>query len=293
MSGEILLDSWKLPPDFERSTGYVQQQDLHVETTTVREALRFSAMLRQASNISKHEKFAYVEKVIEMLGMTDFADAVVGVLGHGLGTRQRKLLSIGVELAAKPSILLFLDEPTTGLDSASAFGVISFLRMLADSGTTVLCTIHQPSAVLFQQFDRLLLLVDGGRTAYFGNIGGNSQTVIEYFERNGARACSPGENPAEYIIETASHSSMDWAEVWKTSQEGRAVTAEVDHLSKANENQQTGSIESSQEQPRPSQQFALPFHRQLYHVTARVFQQYWRTPKYVWAKMLLAFVSSM
>ena len=75
MSGEILLDSWKLPPDFERSTGYVQQQDLHVETTTVREALRFSAMLRQASNISKHEKFAYVEKVIEMLGMTDFADA--------------------------------------------------------------------------------------------------------------------------------------------------------------------------------------------------------------------------
>jgi ABC-type multidrug transport system ATPase subunit len=274
----------------------VQQQDLHVETTTVREALRFSAMLRQSSNISKQEKFAYVEKVIEMLGMTDFADAVVGVPGHGLSTRQRKLLSIGVELAAKPSILLFLDEPTTGLDSASAFGVISFLRILANSGTTILCTIHQPSAVLFQQFDRLLLLVDGGRTAYFGNIGGNSQTVIQHFERNGARACSPGENPAEYIIETASHSSMDWADVWKTSQEGQAVTAEVDHLSKANEmiaNQQTGSMKSLQEQPQRSQQFALPFHQQLYHVTARVFQQYWRTPKYVWAKMLLAFVSSM
>lgn len=299
VSGEILLDGWKLPADFERNTGYVQQQDLHVETTTVREALRFSARLRQASTISKQEKFAYVEKVIEMLGMTDFADAVVGIPGHGLNTRQRKLLSIGVELSAKPSILLFLDEPTTGLDSESAFGVISFLRMLANSGTTVLCTIHQPSAILFQQFDRLLLLVEGGRTAYFGTIGENSQTVIEYFEKSGARTCSAGENPAEYIIETASHSSIDWSEVWKTSQEFQAVTTEVDHLSKSNEmiaSQQNGSNESTealQGRPRRFREFALPFHQQLYHVTTRVFQQYWRTPKYVWAKMLLAFVSSL
>lgn len=91
-------------------------------------------MMRQPRSISNAEKFKYVEKVIDMLGMTDFAEAIVGEPGHGLSTKQRKLLSIGVELAAKPSILLFLDEPTTGLDSQSAFGVVSFLRMLADSG---------------------------------------------------------------------------------------------------------------------------------------------------------------
>jgi ATP-binding cassette subfamily G (WHITE) protein 2 (PDR) len=91
--------------------------DLHLETATVRESLRFSAMLRQPKTVSKQEKYDYVEEVIKMLNMTDFANAVVGVPGEGLNVEQRKLLTIGVELAAKPKLLLFLDEPTSGLDS--------------------------------------------------------------------------------------------------------------------------------------------------------------------------------
>ena len=86
--------------------------DLHLETATFRESLRFSAMLRQPKEISKDEKYAYVEDVIKMLAMEDFAEAVVGVPGQGLNVMQRKLLTIGVELAAKPKLLLFLDEPT-------------------------------------------------------------------------------------------------------------------------------------------------------------------------------------
>lgn len=92
-------------------------RDLHLETSTVREALRFSAVLRQPKNVSKQEKYDYVEEVIKMLNMSDFANAVVGVPGEGLNVEQRKLLTIGVELAAKPKLLLFLDEPTSGLDS--------------------------------------------------------------------------------------------------------------------------------------------------------------------------------
>lgn len=86
--------------------------DLHLETATVRESLQFSAMLRQPASVSKKEKYDYVEEVIKMLDMEDFAEAVVGVPGEGLNVEQRKLLTIGVELAAKPKLLLFLDEPT-------------------------------------------------------------------------------------------------------------------------------------------------------------------------------------
>jgi ATP-binding cassette subfamily G (WHITE) protein 2 (PDR) len=100
---------------FQRKTGYVQQQDLHLETSTVRESLTFSALLRQSRNIPITEKLAYVEEVIKLLDMQDFAEAVVGVPGDGLNVEQRKRLTIGVELVAKPDLLLFLDEPTSGL----------------------------------------------------------------------------------------------------------------------------------------------------------------------------------
>lgn len=136
-----------------------------------------------------------------MLGMGDFAEAVVGTPGEGLNVEQRKLLTIGVELAAKPEVLLFLDEPTSGLDSQSSWAIITLLRKLANNGQAVLATIHQPSSVLFEEFDELLFLAKGGRTVYFGEIGNNSQTLLGYFERQGFRACGKTENPAEYILE--------------------------------------------------------------------------------------------
>ena len=79
----------------------------------------------------------------------------------GLNVEQRKRLTIGVELAAKPQLLLFLDEPTSGLDSQTAWSICSLIRKLAENGQAILCTIHQPSAILFQRFDRLLLLAKG------------------------------------------------------------------------------------------------------------------------------------
>jgi len=112
ITGDMLVNGNSLDASFQRKTGYVQQQDLHLETATVRESLRFSALLRQPKSTSQQEKFDYVEDVIKMLNMEDFAEAVVGVPGEGLNVEQRKLLTIGVELAAKPKLLLFLDEPT-------------------------------------------------------------------------------------------------------------------------------------------------------------------------------------
>jgi len=171
--------------------------DIHEPTATVRESLRFSALLRQPKDVPVKEKYDYCEKVIDLMEMRHIAGATVGSMGFGLNQEQRKRLTIAVELASKPELLLFLDEPTSGLDSLAAFNIVRFLRRLADAGQAVLCTIHQPSAVLFDQFDELLLLKAGGRVVYNGELGQDSQKLIKYFENNGGKKCPPDANPAE------------------------------------------------------------------------------------------------
>lgn len=83
ISGEMLVDGRQRDESFQRKTGYVQQQDLHLSTSTVREALNFSALLRQPAHIPRKEKLDYVEEVIRLLDMEQYADAVVGVPGEG------------------------------------------------------------------------------------------------------------------------------------------------------------------------------------------------------------------
>jgi ATP-binding cassette subfamily G (WHITE) protein 2 (PDR) len=83
VTGEMLVDGRQRDVSFQRKTGYVQQQDLHLQTSTVREALRFSAVLRQPKSVSKEEKYKYVEEVLKLLEMDGYADAVVGVPGEG------------------------------------------------------------------------------------------------------------------------------------------------------------------------------------------------------------------
>lgn len=91
VTGDMLVNGKPLDTSFQRKTGYVQQQDLHLPTMTVREALRFSATLRQPKSVSMKEKYEYVEDVIDMLGMHDFADAIVGIPGEGLNVEQVSL----------------------------------------------------------------------------------------------------------------------------------------------------------------------------------------------------------
>ena len=83
VTGDMFVNGKPFDSSFQRKTGYVQQQDLHLATATVRESLRFSAILRQPKSVSKQEKYDYVEDVIKMLNMEDFAEAVVGVPGEG------------------------------------------------------------------------------------------------------------------------------------------------------------------------------------------------------------------
>ncbi|KAM0278525.1 hypothetical protein ACHAQH_005092 [Verticillium albo-atrum] len=257
ISGSMLVDGNPRDASFQRQTGYVQQQDLHLHTSTVREALSFSAMLRQPPKYSRQEKLDYVDTVIGLLDMQQYADAVIGVPGEGLNVEQRKRLTIGVELAARPQLLLFLDEPTSGLDSQTSWSVCNLMEKLTNSGQAILCTIHQPSAILFQRFDRLLLLARGGRTVYFGPIGKNSQTLNDYFVRNGGPACAPEANPAEHMLHVigaapGTHSEIDWPDVWRRSPEYRGVQDELERL-------ETGRrpVEANQD-PSEFSEFAAP-----------------------------------
>lgn len=292
ITGDMFVNGAPLDPAFQRSTGYVQQQDLHLETSTVREALRFSAMLRQPKSVSKQEKHDYVEEVIKMLNMTDFSNAVVGVPGEGLNVEQRKLLTIGVELAAKPKLLLFLDEPTSGLDSQSSWSIISFLRKLSSAGQAILCTIHQPSAILFQEFDRLLFLARGGKTVYFGELGENSTKLLDYFQSNGARKCGEDENPAEYMLEIVNKGKndqgQDWFDVWKHSEQAQGVQREIDEI---HEEKKHETLDIAKETGGGA--YAMPLTAQIWECTNRAFQQYWRMPSYVLAKFGLCTVASL
>jgi ATP-binding cassette subfamily G (WHITE) protein 2 (SNQ2) len=230
--GSILVDGRPLPVSFQRSSGYCEQLDVHEPYATVREALEFSALLRQPKELSKAEKLAYVETIVDLLELHDISDTLIGQVGAGLSIEQRKRVTIGVELVSKPKILIFLDEPTSGLDGQSAFNTVRFLRRLADHGQAVLVTIHQPSAQLFSQFDNLLLLAKGGKMVYFGEIGQYGSRIKEYFGNLGA-PCPAGVNPAEYMIDVVSGHvlpGIEWHQKWLDSPQHSYMAGHLDKL---------------------------------------------------------------
>ncbi|KAL6452013.1 CDR3 Opaque-specific ABC transporter CDR3 [Candida maltosa Xu316] len=290
-SGTRMVNGGPLDNSFQRSIGYVQQQDLHLETSTVREALQFSARLRQPSSVSRKEKDQYVEKIIDLMEMSPYAEAVVGVPGQGLNVEQRKRLTIAVELVARPQLLVFLDEPTSGLDSQTAWSICKLIRKLANHGQAILCTIHQPSAILLEEFDRLLLL-HKGETVYFGEFGHKCNKLINYFEKHGSPKCPPYANPAEWMLGVigaapGTKANQDYFRVWKQSSEYRAVQRELNRFeAMANQN-------SDEKDPESKKSYASPLWKQYTLVLHRLFQQYWRTPTYIYSKFAMAILCSL
>lgn len=286
--GSIMVDGRELSVSFQRSAGYCEQLDVHEPLATVREALEFSALLRQPRSTPKKDKLKYVDTIIDLLEMRDVEHVLIGKVGAGLSIEQRKRLTIGVELVAKPSILIFLDEPTSGLDGQAAFNTLRFLRKLAEVGQAVLVTIHQPSASLFAQFDTLLLLAKGGKTVYSGPIGENAQTIKEYFGRYGA-PCPPESNPAEHMIDVVSGTlsqGKDWHQVWLDSPEHEGFVAEVDHIIADAAAKPSGTKDDGYE-------FATPLWEQIRLVTHRMNIALYRNTEYINNKFLLHFFTAL
>ncbi|EXM18559.1 hypothetical protein V3481_018957 [Fusarium oxysporum f. sp. vasinfectum] len=280
IKGSILVDGRSLSISFQRSAGYCEQLDVHEPLATVREALQFSALLRQPRTTSREDKLAYVDVIIHLLEMDDIKDCLVGTAGeNGLSVEQRKRLTIGVELVAKPSILIFLDEPTSGLDGQAAFNIVRFLKKLAAVGQAVLVTIHQPSAQLFYEFDTLLLLARGGNMVYFGDIGDHASTVKAYFARHNAE-CPPEKNPAEHMIDVVSDRHRNWHQIWLDSPEYTSMTKEIDRMVDEAAAAEPHTVDDGAE-------FAMPLWDQTKIVSMRLIKAMYRNIGYVDNKLML------
>ena len=288
ISGDRLIDGKAVGIEFQRGCGYAEQQDIHEGTATVREALRFSAYLRQPAHVPKEDKDSYVEDIIELLEMQDIADAMIGVPEFGLGIGDRKRVTIGVELAARPDLLLFLDEPTSGLDGQTAYNVVRFLKKLAAAGQAILCTIHQPNALLFEQFDRLLLLERGGRTIYFGPIGPNATHIVDYFAERGAE-CPEKVNMAEYMLDAIGAGSMKrignkpWSQLYKESELFQQNLAEIERIK---QECSTSSRGHEAQQDVQKNEYATPFAYQVKVVLHRALLSTWRQPDYQLTRLI-------
>ncbi|KAJ4721744.1 Pleiotropic drug resistance ABC transporter [Melia azedarach] len=224
IEGEIKIGGYaKVQETFARVSGYCEQNDIHSPQITIEESVIFSAWLRLAPEINSKTKIEFVNEVLETIELDRIKDSLVGIPGvNGLSTEQRKRLTIAVELVANPSII-FMDEPTTGLDARAAAIVMRAVKNVVDTGRTIVCTIHQPSIDIFEAFDELILLKVGGQIIYSGPLGKHSNEIIEYFEGiSGVPKIRNNYNPATWVLEVTSSSAeaefgVDFAKIYKDS----------------------------------------------------------------------------
>jgi len=206
-----------LPCPFADLSAYVEQEDVLYALSTAQETLDFAARLRLPRSTTTRDRSARIENVLQHLGLVHVRDTNVGGSSfngavRGLSGGERKRLSIAIELLHNPKVI-FLDEPTTGLDSYQALNVMEKLRALADDGHTVVVSIHQPRSSIFAMLTGVYLLA-AGHPVYAGPTGG----VVQYFEGHG-HLLPPQFNPADFLIDLVSVDQRDPQEQTRTEKQ--------------------------------------------------------------------------
>ncbi|CAG9785455.1 unnamed protein product [Diatraea saccharalis] len=182
----------RIMKNFKKMSCYIQQDDRLQGLLTVGENMALAADLKLSTDKDKYEKGEVIEEILTNLGLYEH----INTRGAQLSGGQRKRLSIALELISNP-LIMFLDEPTTGLDSSSCSQVVQLCRTLAHQGRTIVCTVHQPSASLFAMFDQVYILA-AGQCLYQGT----TKNLVPYLEQAGV-PCPIYHNPADYVIELA------------------------------------------------------------------------------------------
>jgi len=202
LHGQRYLNGNAVPGDSHIPAAFIEQEVEFFPHMTVKETLDFRVELKLGKTVSKTDRDELIAELLELLGLTKSANTIVGNSKiRGVSGGERKRLSIACEMIDSPPII-FLDEPTSGLDAYQAVQVVHTMKRLANSGKTVVAVIHQPSQRIFSLFDDLLLLSEGGRQMYFGEVS----NVRQHFDAIGY-GCSKDEGTAEHILDVVSSTS--------------------------------------------------------------------------------------
>ncbi|KAJ4767266.1 ABC transporter-like protein [Rhynchospora pubera] len=203
IKGHIRYNDVPYGPSLKRRIGFVTQDDVLFPQLTVHETLVFAALLRLPACMSRQQKLARVDAIIEELNLERCRHTKVGGgFVKGISGGERKRTSIGYEILVDPSLLL-LDEPTSGLDSTSAGKLLVILQRLAKTGRTIIVTIHQPSSRMFCMFDKLLLISEGLPIYH-----GKACEAVPYFSSLGF-VPEIAMNPAELLLDLANGNVED------------------------------------------------------------------------------------
>lgn len=186
---------------YKKESCYIQQDDMLHPLFTVQEVMWMAADLKLGKNLNSKAKQIIINDVLHILDLIKTKDTRCDRLSGG----QRKRLSIALELVDNPPVM-FLDEPTTGLDSSASLQCVAMLQSLARGGRTIICTIHQPSATIYEMFDHVYLLAEG-----LCMYQGSAKNTVSYLRSVGF-TCPKYHNPADYMIEVVTKEYGDFNE---------------------------------------------------------------------------------
>ncbi|XP_005077314.1 ATP-binding cassette sub-family G member 5 [Mesocricetus auratus] len=198
LEGEVFVNGRELRRDqFQDCFSYVLQSDVFLSSLTVRETLRYTAMLALRSSSSDfYDK--KVEAVMEELSLSHVADRMIGNYNFGgISSGERRRVSIAAQLIQDPKIMMF-DEPTTGLDCMTANQIVILLAELARRDRIVIVTIHQPRSELFQHFDKIAILTYGEMV-----FCGTPEEMLDFFNSCGY-PCPEHSNPFDFYMDLTS-----------------------------------------------------------------------------------------
>ncbi|MBN2834298.1 MAG: ATP-binding cassette domain-containing protein [Candidatus Delongbacteria bacterium] len=193
-SGEIMVDNFLFKDHYDKIVNflsYVPQDDLLLANLTVYENLFYNAKLRDPKN-SKEKIDSLISRVLRDIGLEHKKDQKVGTQFQKLlSGGERKRLNIGLELLEESNNIFLLDEPTSGLSSKDSEKVIEVLKRLSQKGKIVISVIHQPSSRIYKYFTKILLMDNGGKMAFYGNI----YEALSYFGKSNSTISSSPECP--------------------------------------------------------------------------------------------------